>query len=74
MPRTFREATDLLCLSAVELAELFDRPAQTVRQMRLDESHPNYRRPPEGWEKVLEKIARKRGGELTKLADELARR
>lgn len=68
---SFREATDLLCLSAPEASSLFGRPAQTIRQMRLDADHPNWRPPPDGWEAILAKIARKKGGQLVRLADAL---
>lgn len=68
---TFQHATDRLCLSAAELAEIFDRPVQTIRQMRLDVGHPNYRRPPPGWEQVLAAIARTKSADLAAMADEL---
>ena len=62
---------DLLCLSSPELALIFEVKAQTIRQARLDLTKAGYRRPPKGWEKKLAKIARARGGELAKLAEEL---
>ena len=34
-------------------------------------SWPSYRSPPPGWEKAVAKLARKKGGELVKLAEEL---
>ena len=68
---TFKEATDLLCLSAAELADIFGVSAQTARQYRLDGSKDGYRTPPQGWQTVLSPIARDRGGELVKLAEEL---
>lgn len=74
MPKTtFRSASDLLCLSANQMAELFHRPIQTIRQMRLAPENPNYRPPPEGWEGVFARLARDRGGELLGLAMELER-
>ena len=68
---TFKEATDALGLSAPELAEIFGRPAQSIRQMRLDADHSSYRPPPEGWEKTLAPLVREKGAELRELAEEL---
>ncbi len=70
---TFRETADLLCLTAPELADLFGVRPQTVRQWRLDEDSPSYRRPPDGWQAVLAPIARKRGAALAQLAERLER-
>lgn len=71
---TFKEATDAIGLSAGELAELFDRPAQSIRQMRLDPDHPNHRPPPPDWRSVLATVARQRGQELQELVMRLERR
>lgn len=68
---TIREAMDLLCLKAADVAELFDAPVQSVRQWRLDPGHDNYRPPPAGWQRRLLPVARKRGSELARLAAEL---
>jgi hypothetical protein len=67
----FRDALDLVRLPAPEVAELFGVQPQTVRQMRLDPGHVNYRSPPAGWQSVLAKLARKRAAELVRLADKL---
>ena len=72
MGRSFREVTDLLCLTAVELSDFFELPVQSIRQARLDPSNPGYRTPPTGWETRLAPVAHTRGGELVKLAEELA--
>jgi hypothetical protein len=37
----------------------------------MDPSSANYRRPPDGWEKAIAKLARERAGELLGLAEEL---
>lgn len=72
MPRTFREATDLLGLSMEELADaLGGISKQSVKQARLDPSASGYRSPPSGWETVVAKLARERGGELERLAEDL---
>jgi hypothetical protein len=69
----FREALDALGLTAPEAAAAFGLQPQTIRLMRMDPSAAGYRRPPEGWEKVLAKLARQRGGELAQLAERLDR-
>jgi len=43
----------------------------TIRRARLGPDTKSYRTPPPGWEKAITKLARKRAGELVKLADEL---
>lgn len=65
---TFKEASDALCLSMRELAEIFNVSPQSVKQARLDPQSRGYRPPPPGWERVLAKIARERGRELADLA------
>lgn len=68
---TFREAMDLLCLSAPEAAQLLGVQPQTVRQMRLNPGNPNYRTPPANWREALARIARERVPELQELIAEL---
>lgn len=67
----FRTATDLLCMNAVQLGELFDVSPQTIRQARLDPEKDGYRSPPQGWEKRLARLARQRAEALVELAEEL---
>jgi hypothetical protein len=71
----FRAATDRVagCITHVELAKMLGVSPQTVRTARLHPESPNYRNPPPGWEAALAKLARKRGGELVKLAEQLDR-
>jgi len=72
MPKpSFREATASLCLSGPDLAELFGTSAQHIRQMKLDPTKAGARPAPDGWEAVLAAIAREKGGELARLAEEL---
>ena len=68
---TFKQATDALGIPAPELALHFRVGAQSIRQMRMDPGSDGYRSPPDGWELVVAKLARQRGGELVKLADQL---
>lgn len=42
-----------------------------MRQARLDPDASSYRRPPEGWESAVARLARARAAELGKLAEEL---
>ncbi len=64
----FKTATDTLGLSASRLAKAFGLQPQTIRQMRLAADAASYRSPPEGWRKVLARLARERGAELHELA------
>ncbi len=59
MAMNFRKVTDEL-LAAVthdELAKALGCSVATVRQARLDESAKAHRRPPEGWEQAVLKLA-----------------
>ena len=70
----FKEATDRagqLGLTQAEIAEALDIAHSTVRASRLDPSSPNYRKPPDGWQRKLLRAATRRGGEFVKLAEEL---
>lgn len=69
----FREALDVLGIDAATAGEMFGVQAQTIRQMRLDPDKPGYRKPPEGWQATLAKVARARGREMDKVADRLER-
>lgn len=70
---TFQEATDQLAgrVTHEELAEELGVSVQAIRQARLDPSANGYRRPPDGWEAAVAKLATKRGGELKALAKAL---
>lgn len=67
----FKTATDILGLPAAHLAEEFGLQPQTIRQMRMSPDAASYRSPPEGWQRVLARLARDRGRELQALADTL---
>ena len=71
---TFTEATDRLTGRHTHediAAAAVWTSVQTVRQARLAPSSASYRRPPEGWEPTIAKLARERAAELVKLAEEL---
>jgi hypothetical protein len=69
----FKTATDILDLSAPELAEAFGLKPQTIRQMRLAPGAASYRTPPANWQAVVLRLARERGAELHALAETLER-
>jgi hypothetical protein len=69
----FKAATDTLGLPATDIAKAFGLRPQTIRQMRLAPDAVNYRSPPDGWQKVLLRLARERGRELRGLIEALER-
>jgi hypothetical protein len=69
----FKTATDLLGLPASELAEEFGLSTQTIRQMRLAPDSVSFRNPPDGWKKVIIRLAKVRGKELKTLVEVLER-
>ena len=69
----FKTATDLLGLSASELAEEFGLQPQTIRQMRLAPNSVSFRNPPEGWQKIIARLAKGREKQLRALVDVLER-
>lgn len=68
---SFRDAAELLGLSSAELGRIFDRPTQSMKQMRLDPRHPNHRPPPDGWEEILRPLVEERIRDLERLRSEL---
>lgn len=71
----FKAATDRLTdrVTADDIAKAFRIARNTVARARLDPSSPAYRSPPNGWQKVLARLAMKRSMELKALAEELKR-
>jgi hypothetical protein len=71
----FRSAVDRLrdCATREEIAIALGVSFYTVEQALLPGSSAGFRNPPPGWEKGIAKLARKRGGELVKLAEQLER-
>ena len=71
---SFVEITDRLMANSVGLKEIADALGvsySTVTATRLPEASSSHRNPPPGWEQAIAKLARERGGELVKLAEEL---
>lgn len=71
----FKAATDRLTdrVTADDIAEAFGIARNTVARARLDPSCSAYRSPPDGWQKVVARLARQRAKELKALADEVER-
>lgn len=72
----FKTAMDLLCLTAGQVSDELRRAGiqvtpQTVRQFRLDPGKDGHRTPPVGWKGVFAYLARERGRELLRAAEEL---
>ena len=69
----FKTATDelLTVLSHEELATELGVSVPTVRQARLDGAAKAHRRPPEGWQKVVVRLAKKRAAHLQRLVNRL---
>ena len=73
MQRDFKAASDRLtyCLTLAHIAEATGAAEATIRQARLDPSTSSYRRPPDGWQAAIAKLARERAVELLELVEEL---
>jgi hypothetical protein len=69
----FRTAANLLGeqVTTAEIAEALEVSPHSVRQARLVEGAPGYRKPPHGWQEALARLAEQRGSELQALAAEL---
>ena len=67
----FKTATDLLGLTALEIAEEFGLSPQTIRQMRLVPGSTSFRNPPDGWQKAVIRLAKERRQKLKGLIDAL---
>lgn len=67
----FKEATDVLtdCISLSDVAEAAGVALNSVARARME--GPNSRPPPEGWEAVVARLARRRAGDLEELARDL---
>jgi hypothetical protein len=70
----FRKATDELLagISHQELADALGVSVATVRQARLSEGSKARRSPPDGWERVVVKMAEKQAEHFQKLANKIA--
>jgi hypothetical protein len=73
MSKDFRKATDELfaVISHQELADALGCSVATIRQARMDEGAKAHRKPPEGWEKAVAKLAEGRSAALGRLGSRL---
>jgi len=71
----FKTATDRLTerVTADDIAQAFGVARNTIARARLEPTSSAYRSPPDGWQKVLARLARERSSDLTELAAELER-
>lgn len=69
----FTEATDTLTknVSLADLARELKASYGLIRQARMASDSRSYRRPPEGWERAVARLAEERARELLTLKDEL---
>jgi hypothetical protein len=69
----FIEATDRLTKSVTlaDVARELQASYGLIRQARMDSTSTSYRRPPEGWEIAVAKLAKQRAEELLHLYQEL---
>lgn len=70
----FYKASSKATGASITLADIADAAGvgpQTLRRARMDPGSPNYRQPPEGWEKALARLADRRAKELQRLAASL---
>jgi hypothetical protein len=75
MTLSFRKATDDLFVgvSHEDLKKALGCSVATIRQARLDESAKAHRRPPEGWERAVAKIAQAKAAHFNRLVERLGR-
>lgn len=71
----FQDAVDQLGerVTHEQVAHALGVSVASVRQYRLSPGAKAHRSPPAGWQKVLARLARERGRELTALAAKLER-
>jgi hypothetical protein len=72
----FTEATDRLTkgLSLADLARELGASYGLIRQARMDPTSPSYRKPPEGWEAAVARLAASRAEALLALKSVLEQR
>ncbi len=70
----FKTASDRAtgaCVTLDDIAVAAGVSDSLIRRARLDPKGSSFRRPPDGWEGAIAKLARVRAGELVELAEEL---
>ena len=71
----FRTAANILGqqITTADMAEALGVSPHSVRQARLQDGAPGFRRPPDGWPQVFVRLAKERCSELQAFIDELER-
>ena len=71
----FRTAANILGqqITTADMAESLSVSPHSVRQARLQDGAPGFRKPPEGWPQVFIRLAKERCGELQAFIEELER-
>ena len=69
----FKKATDGLMagMTRGEIADALGCSEATVRQARLEPEAKAHRKPPEGWERIVRKLAEQKAQYFKRLADRL---
>lgn len=73
VPMNFREATDRLspCVTQEAIAAAAGVTRNTIKRARISPTSEHFRAPPQGWRKILARLARERARDLANVADEL---
>jgi hypothetical protein len=71
----FRTAANILGqqITTADMAEALGVSPHSVRQARLQDGAPGFRKPPEDWSRVFVRLARERCSELKAFIEELER-
>lgn len=71
----FRTAATILGaqITTADIAMALRMSPHSIRQARLQEGAPGYRKPPDGWRRVLLRMAKERNRELKQLIEVLER-
>jgi hypothetical protein len=71
----FRTAANILGeqITSADMAEALGVSPHSVRQARLQDGAPGFRKPPEGWTQVFVRLAKDRCSELKALVELLER-
>lgn len=69
----FRTAANVLGqqITTADMAEALGVSPHSVRQARLQDGAPGFRKPPEGWSQVFARLARERCSELSAFIEDL---
>jgi hypothetical protein len=72
----FRTAANALGkqITTADMADALGVSSHSVRQARLQDGAPGFRKPPEGWHQAFTRLAKERCAELKVLIEELERK